>query len=140
MILVYFLVVFFIPLYFAIIGKGLAGLRILAATTGFLILFLATAEATVYVIYKNLPDQQTKRGNQNNIHLYESPNYSTPDELIKKSEQVRSDNDRLINQRLKESKESKDSTRLKQIDLETEYKMAPYTIDINTGERTPINP
>ncbi len=113
------------------------GLKILAYTAVFLILFITVAEVAILVLYRNLPESQSKKINQNYPNLYTTPMYIAPEDAIRKSEQARRDSELMMEQYIKESK---DGPKLKEINLEIEPKIYPYAIDINTGERTLINP
>jgi len=126
-VMLYALAVLYIPIRLFIKGRGLDGLKVFGFTLLFLILLLATLEVVVLLKHRTLPDRDGKNPNQSYQNYY-----ITPEEAIKKSEQAKKDNEYLMRQYLEEKKPD---VLLKEIDLKTEYGVAPYSIDINTGER-----
>ena len=126
-VMLYALAVLYIPIRLFIKGRGLDGLKVFGFTLLFLILLLTTLEVMVLLRHRMLPDRDSKNPNQSYQNYY-----ITPEEAIKKSEQAKKDNEYMMNQYLEEKKPD---VLLKEIDLKTEYGVAPYSIDINTGER-----
>ena len=126
-VMLYALSVLYVPIRLFIKGKGLDGLKVFGFTLLFLVLLLTVMETVILLKHRTLPDRDGKHPNQSYQNYY-----ITPEEAIRKSEQAKKDNDYLINQYLEEKKPD---VLLKEIDLKTEYGVAPYSTDINTGER-----
>ena len=131
--MVYTLIVLGYPLYLLSIKKGLEGLKAVAYTAFFLVILFAIAYVGIQLFAQS---REIKSWNPT------VPSSLSHAEALKKSEEVRARaNMARLEYQENQLKESTHSPKAytKGLTIEPiEGKMYPYVIDINTGEKTPL--